>query len=235
MFWVDVSSTENAETGFLRVAELCGITHASSDNVRHWLATVKKPWLLILDNGDDPDVDYRQYMPTSAMGSILLTTRIRDCSTHQTVGSEELKQLDDSTAVRLLLRAANVEESMYDAKEDAAHAVVELLGSHTLAVVHAGAYVRNGLSTLEEYPEIFARRKHQLLKFQPKQAESDYGNIYATFEVSAAKLVASSEPKAKSALDLLGVLAFMHFQGVTESIFERAWNHANGVWRISDQ
>lgn len=40
-----------------------------------WLSNQQKPWLLIIDNADDPDIDATRYFPGGERGTILLTTR----------------------------------------------------------------------------------------------------------------------------------------------------------------
>ena len=104
------------------------------------------------------------------------------------MGSEILDDLEPELAQKLLLRATYLTKSRWIEKEKAAMAVVKILGSYTLAIIQAGAFVRQKLCTLEEYPTLFQQQKGQLLKFQSKQNLSTYGNVYATFEVSAEHL-----------------------------------------------
>ena len=104
--------------------------------------------------------------------------------------------------------------------------VVEILGSHTLAIIQAGAYVRQNFCTLEEYLAIFQQQKQQLLKFHSNQSVSTYRNVYTTFEVSAEYLQNSRLSENLDALDLLHTIAFVHNSEISEKIFQRASEYA---------
>ncbi|TKA72754.1 hypothetical protein B0A49_04593 [Cryomyces minteri] len=235
VFWIDASSTESAKRGFVRVAEMCDVQDKSVDGARDWLANTKHTWLIILGNCDDPDFDYSRYFPPGNRGSILLTTRVPECAIHETVGPKKIEKLDVSDATTLLLKAAGVDKSMWEAKHDDVKRVIEVLSLHALAIVQAGAYIRNRLCTLNEYPDLFRNQRKRLLKYRPKQAASTYGDVYATFEVSAKVLETSSEPEAAYALDLLNILAFMHNEGVPESVFTEAWEYSQYVSNTIDE
>ena len=194
--------------------------------MKSWLACSSQWWLLILDNADNLEIDYFEYMPSTRSGDILLTTRNRECATHNTVGYETLDSLEPELARELLLRASCTTETRWKEKEEAAMAVVEILGSHTLAIIQAGAFIRKKLCTLEQYPIIFQQQKKQLLKFHSKQNLSVYHNVYATFEVSAEYLQNSQSPEGMDALNFLHILAFMHNIGISETMFQKASEYA---------
>lgn len=193
-----------------------------------WLACNSERWLLIFDNADNTDdrnIDYAIYIPHSKKGDILITTRDPECGAFEAGPSHSLECLEPELARELLLRAAHIAEHGWKEREEAALAIVEILGSHTLAILQAGAYIRRKLCTLEEYPAIFQERKQELLRFQTKQGMSAYGNVYSTFEVSAKYLQNSNLPKHLDALDFLHTLAFMHNRGISETIFQRAHDY----------
>ena len=145
------------------------------------------------------------------------------------MGSETLHDLEPELARELLLRATYTTESLWKEKAEAAMAVVETLGLHTLAIIQAGAFIQKDLCTLEQYPTIFQQQKEQLLKFRSDQAMSTYGNVYATFEVSAEYLQNSNSPEHLDALDFLHSLAFMHNSGISEAVFEMASEHVSEI------
>ena len=58
---------------------------------------------------------------------------------------------------------------------------------------------------------------------------STYGNVYATFEVSAEYLQKSTSTECSDALSLLHVLAFFHNNGITEEMFQLAADYASEV------
>ena len=205
----------------------CDVAEPSVANVKSWLARNSQRWLVIIDNADDPERDYSAYIPSGMSGDILFTTRVSECETYNTVGSETLDDLEPELARELLYRAADIAKSRWEEKEKAATAIVTILGSHTLAIIQAGAFIKKGLCSLEQYPTVFKKQQGKLLKFHAQQNLSTYGNVYATFEVSAEYLQKSPLPEASDALDLLHLVAFMHNSGITETIFQRASQYAS--------
>ena len=227
MFWLDATSIDIAKQRYTDIGRQCGIAEPSIDNVKSWLAYNEKRWLLIIDNADNPEIDYSELIPPGRGGDILFTTRNPECTIFETVGSETLGGLESNLAWKLLLRTARTAESQWEEKEEPAMAIVKVLESHTLAIIQAGAFIRKKLCTLEEYPAIFQQQKSQLLKFHSQQNMSTYRNVYTTFEVAAEHLGNSKQPDALDALNLLHTLAFMHNTEISEAIFQRASKYAS--------
>ncbi|TVY51960.1 hypothetical protein LSUE1_G010381, partial [Lachnellula suecica] len=100
---------------------------------------------------------------------------------------------------------------------------VRLLGSHTLALIQAGAYIARGHCHLHEYPEVYQQQRKRLLKFQPRQAKSRYCDVYATFEASAEVLQQSGSEATKDALYLLTILSMLDSAVLPLQIFPGAW------------
>ena len=123
------------------IGHQCGLTESSSEEVAQWLANKSQRWLLIIDNADNLEVDYSQYMPSNKTGDIMLTTRNPEYLVYQTEENEILCSLDPELARELLFKASFVSESQRKDKEEAATSVVETLGSHTLALISAGAFM----------------------------------------------------------------------------------------------
>ncbi|TKA44525.1 hypothetical protein B0A49_13267, partial [Cryomyces minteri] len=221
VFWVDASSHQSAEASFVNIAETLNLSGRDLRTVLQWLANTNRRWLLILDNCDDSQIDYSAYFPPTQRGSVLMTTRVLDCAVrHKSVGYDVLESMPSDTAVELLLKACEIPQLGWKSKENDAKQVTDRLGQHALTIVQAGAYINHGLCKLEEYPATLEARRQELLTYKPTQAQSDYGDVYATFEVSVKALESSPE-----ALMLLKVLAFMHREDVQEDIFTRAWEH----------
>lgn len=229
VFWVDVSSTSTVQTDFIAVTKAIGSSAESIDEARQILANRSERWLLILDNADDAGVDYQIYFPSGTRGSIILTSRIPECSQYNTVGSKALTGLSDQDSIELLLKATQIHPPSWPTHEPAAKQVIEILGSHTLALIQAGAYVAMGYCQLEQYPGEYDRRRARLLKFAPKQAQSRYSDEYATFEVSAHILGSSKGTVASDALDLLGILSMLHHRDVPIQLFEDAWERSQHI------
>jgi tetratricopeptide (TPR) repeat protein len=234
VFWVDVSTTGTAERSFLDVAQKLSIPAQTWDDARLCIANLKRPWLLILDNADDPGVDYQDYFPDGALGVVMLTSRNHECQQYATVKSVALKGLSNEEAQELLLKAACVPQDRYSIHEEDAVKVASLLQSHPLALIQAGAYVSRGHCSLAEYPQVFAQQRQRLLGFRPAQGQSRYRDVYATFEASANILRSSRTESAADALQLLPVLATCGPSRLPLALFEAGWKGARSISSSDD-
>ncbi len=185
MFWVDVSQATTAESDFITIAKLLGQPVESLCDALRVLASAKQSWLLILDNADDPNFDYQAYFPSGTHGAVLITSRVSQCRRYSPEQFEELEGLEDKDSKALLLKAADIPEEVWPSYNDHAQQVVQLLGSHTLALIQAGAYIAEGHCQLHQYLNVYQRQRKRLSEFRPEQAKSRYCDVYATFEASA--------------------------------------------------
>ena len=80
VFWIDVSTTDRAERSFLEVAQKISTPAQTWEDARFGIANLKHPWLLVLDNADNPHVDYQHYLPGGTLGVVMLTSRNDECS-----------------------------------------------------------------------------------------------------------------------------------------------------------
>jgi hypothetical protein len=207
VFWVDVSTTHLAESAFLDIAGRLQIPAQTWEDGRQGLATTQHPWLLVLDNADNPSVDYQRYFPTGSSGMVMLTSRNERCKRYATQRHILLDGLPDAEACELLLSAADVPGRQRQTFQDDAQAITALLQSHPLALILAGSYVSRGHCTLARYPDVYEKQRRRLLTFELTQAQSRYRDVYATFEASADILQSSATESAGDALQLLPVLA----------------------------
>jgi len=210
---------------------LLGSPAESINEALDLLSNSKKRWLLILDNADDPDFDYQTYLSSGVYGSVIITSRIRGCSQYSTVGCEELGGLELEDSTKLLLTAAKISPEFWPDYNHRANSIVELLGSHTLALIQAGSYVAEGFCDLNQYPEVYRLHRRRLHNEFPNQARSRYGGVYATFEASAEVLQNSMHQKEADALSLLGILSVLHSGILPLSVFEQAWKGSRTVLR----
>ena len=229
VFWLDVSTTALAESSFLDIANSLSITSQNWENARLGIANLKHPWLLVLDNADDLEVDYQHYFPDSAYGVVLLTSRNYECQQYATTQPISLEGLCEKEARELLLRATVLPQDQHKLQEHDANNVAALLQYHPLALIQAGAYISHGHCTLADYPRIFARQRQRLLAYRPNQARSRYGDSYATFEASACSLEASETEAAPDALQFLSLLAMCSTRRLHLSLFEATWEGARSV------
>ncbi|KAI4256990.1 MAG: hypothetical protein L6R42_005913, partial [Xanthoria sp. 1 TBL-2021] len=239
IFWMDASSAESLERGYLQVAEVCGL-EARVSVVQRWLSNTSEPWALILDNADDPRLDISPYFPVGNRGVVLITTRNPECEFHSTVGSFELGAMATGEAVTLLLRTVGADNMSDRSIRGAAESVVQTLGCLALAITQAGAVIRQGYCKMEEYRTLYSRRRKELLSQKAIQGGEDYRyTVYTTWEVSRQMIEDMSTEAGQDALALLRMFSFLHYEGISEEIFNRVWRglHKNRQydWMISHQ
>jgi tetratricopeptide (TPR) repeat protein len=188
-----------------------------------WLSG-KDHWLLIIDNADDPRLDISRFFPSGTKGSILITTRNPDFRKHATAGSSfKVDEMYPEDAVALLLKTAAVEMVRDQEERDAAAAVVKILGYLALAIIQAGAVIRQGLCSLRGFCALYTKQKKELLESGRAESSVDYQySVYTAWEISIRKIETIPDTHAKLALELLRLFAFMHFDAIKEEIFINA-------------
>ncbi len=225
IFWIDATSNNTVEQGYEEIAQNLKLD-PDFKIINGWLSRSEDPWLLIFDNADDPSLDLSQYFPIGNRGAILITTRNPDCVVHATVGSMEFDRLPVEDAVELLIKTAAIEHMSSEDPRILANFIVETLGCLALAIVQAGAAIRQKLCTMEDYCDIYSRQRKRLLSHQPVQASSDYRfTVYTTWEVSINMIENMSNETAENALELLRFFSILHFDGISEEILRRAWEN----------
>ena len=222
IFWIDGSSRHTVERAYEDVSATCGLNQNMQQTMR-WLSNKEDPWLLIIDNADDPSLDISSYFPAGNRGTILLTTRNPDCEIHATVGSFRSEKLLVNDAVELLLKVAAIKD-LSETSRHSALRVAETLGFLALALVQAGAFIRQKSCSLEEYCDEYSRQRQELLDYRPVQGRSDYPyTVHTTLEVSITKIKSMPSPVADIALCLLHCFSFWHFEGIPGEYFKKAW------------
>jgi hypothetical protein len=229
IFWVDVGTPATAERDFIAMAKLVGRTVETVSEALQVLANSQQSWLLILDNADNPDYDYQNYLPSGNYGSILITSRVAECKRYSPEAFEALEGLKDRDSEELLLKAAEISQESWPLHKVEAKRVVQLLASHTLALIQAGAYIAQRHCELNEYPQVFQRQRERLMKYHSKQARSRYHDVYTTFEASAEILEQSQSEAATDALCLLEILSMLDSGFLPLQIFQDAWNGCKEV------
>lgn len=151
VFWIDASSDGNAESGFAYLGEQAGKGAAFAAGI-HWLSNCSRPWLLVLDNADDPDLDVSKYIPAGWRGHILITSRYPENVNYATIGNFYFRGLDPEEGIALLLKSAHVPTTPEDPNTQSrklAQGIASELGYLALALTHAGTAIRRNIYTLE--------------------------------------------------------------------------------------
>lgn len=209
------------------MAQVCKVGE-KAENFTRYLTNSLEPWLLILDNADDPLLDISKFFPVGNRGTIIVTSRNPDCRCHATAGSKELREMERDEAITLLLRSGDLSSKDEDLRR-LARPIVENLGYLALAVNHAGAFIRQRKCSLGDYLGIYTRHRKELLGSRPVQAGSDYEHtVYTTWGISVDSikdLASETGSAAAKALDLLTFFGFCHFDDITERMFKSAWDN----------
>ncbi|KKZ64978.1 hypothetical protein EMCG_09123 [[Emmonsia] crescens] len=223
VFWVDASSSETAKQAFSELARL-GRMEEKFESGMYWLSAQAMPWLLVIDNADDAEFDYARYFPPGGKGHILVTSRNPDCKVHATIGFEEFKSLEEEDAITLLLRTSFIQNIHDRSARDSARPIVKALGCLPLALIQAGASIRQNICSLEDYLSLFDSYKDRIFINEFHQGRGSYEHtIFTTFELSFNKIKSLKTDEAIDAIEILHVMAFLHFDQVPQTIFEKVW------------
>lgn len=128
------------------------------DSIKRTLANRLQAWLLIFDNADDPDLSLAPYFPAGDRGDILITSRNPQCQAYNTVGYQEVGRLSPNDSVSLLNKIIYGATSRSQEASEEGQKIVETVGHLALAIVQAGAYIRETSCSLHDYLELYKRR-----------------------------------------------------------------------------
>ena len=211
-------------------AEAAGVNKSANAALR-WLSGIRQNWLLIFDNADgDPD-DVERYIPTSTGGNILFTSRNPNLSRfipHE-VANIEVVDMNETEATSLLLKWVAPEATSADVQASA-ESIVKELGCLPLAVDQAGAAIKSGLCTIDNYLKLYKFRRKDLMMHPSFRGASDYGRVsYTTWELSYRLIQEGAlggcsfitSDAADSALLIIDTFAFFH-NHISEEIIKRA-------------
>ena len=181
---------------------------------KSWLSSRQQPWLLIIDNADDPDLDVTRYFPGGERGTILLTTRNPSNKRHGTVGTRfyHFEKLEVNEASDLLLRAAEVPSPWELSARSLASDIAETLGFLPLALIHAGKAIMDGLCQLGNFLD------YHLRFWERVRSNRETGDInlhvYSTWEIIYLGLENKRGTKARDGVQLLNMFSFFYWENI---------------------
>jgi hypothetical protein len=101
--------------------------------------------------------------------------------------------------------------------------VVETLGCLALAIVQAGAYIRETSCSFDDYLELYRRPQEEVLTYFPKYLDTDYRHtVYTTWQVSLDKIESMQDAVSSHALTLQYLLCFYHHDQIPMQMFYNA-------------
>lgn len=223
VFWIDATSIETAKQSLAKIGRLGGL-EATQSAGKHWLSNAEEPWLLIINNADDPSIDLPSLFPEGERGHILVTTTNPHFRIHRTVGSTEFNGLKHTDALLLLLKAADSPRPWTPADESIGTKIVDALGYLALPVIQAGALILQRICEMQDYLDFYNKFRSNVGARQslgdPKMP--DQLTVYATYEHSLASLETRRTESCLDAAQLLSTVAFFHFEHIRVDIFTRA-------------
>ncbi|MDG6106740.1 ATP-binding protein [Dactylosporangium aurantiacum] len=186
-----------------------------------WLRTAERPWLVVLDDVDDPAA-LDGLWPIGPAGRALVTTRRRDAAlTGPAVEVVEVGMFTPQESTGYL-RAR-----LGDAADGHVAALAGALGHYPLALSQAAAFVIDSGIGVEAYLGLLADRRETVGELFPPTSPADGhdGTVAETWQLALDRAAALVPPgHARAMLDLLSLLAADDIPDVVpRSAAARAW------------
>jgi len=188
IFWVSASSMEEFERGYLRIGLHLRLPDLMSAAeyvdvklvVKEYLSQESAgQWMLIVDGADDMDIVFggssgggpapfrrmADYLPNSANGLVLVTTRDRRVGTR--LGQQNVESLgndiDEESALSLLTNSL-IHPKFVTAQPDVASNLLKELAHLPLAIVQAARYINENGLYLSEYLALLQSSSSNMVK-----------------------------------------------------------------------
>ncbi|KAL8913270.1 MAG: hypothetical protein Q9171_001917 [Xanthocarpia ochracea] len=225
IFWLDASSEDTLSKGFVTLSELIkrheDPLFDTSDGriqfVRQRIEEWNRPWLLIMDNYDDPGrlPNISNYIPNSRHGSVLVTTRQANLERLGTVIAVPPMSKEESL---LLLYDRCGGADKYAGQHELAARIVGMLGCLPLAIEQAAAYIQNRVDLpLAKFIEQYKDRRNTIWSKAPMPW--DYkATVYTTWEMSF-ELIDEEKSRRDEKGKVLTMLSFLDSRGISQEIF----------------
>ncbi|CAE6541378.1 unnamed protein product [Rhizoctonia solani] len=224
IIYIDASSTEAIEKALDEFGKAKSVGQDYKD-VIVWLESCEDRWLMVFDNADALTTSVKKYIPTrGSQGSIIITTRLADLANlADSPGSVcHLSSMTQTDANALLIKVTSSgNQRLSDGDVNAAEELVKDFGYLALAIVHAGAYIAHSRGmTVTEYRSLLSTQRRRMLEEYnklPDIAKLDRrgDTVYTTWKMCYDQL----QPESR---ELLSVIAFLHYDGISIDIFKRA-------------
>src|SRR5450755_79546 len=226
VLWTQADTRENLTSSYLTIAALLNLPEKNEQEsarviaaVKHWLQR-NTSWLLILDNADDLALA-RDFLPPSAGGHVLLTTRAQAMG--RFAHRLEVDILSTELGALFLLRRTGrlapdaTLELAETAEQVCAKEMCEELGGLPLALDQAGAYIEETGCSLSDYQQRYQSRRAQLLQRRGGLVPDHPDAVTTTWSLAFEK-VQQTNP---AAADLLRLCAFLAPDAIPEEIITK--------------
>ncbi|CCA76296.1 hypothetical protein PIIN_10291 [Serendipita indica DSM 11827] len=167
-------------------------------------------WLLFLDGADSPNLDLHPYLPTSTSGTILITTRNSECTRYAPGSAIYVGGLEENKAVGLLHTTAGISPATSANSLE----IMRELGALALAIIQAGAYIRE-TGHLDTYLDTFQKHRDYLLRNRPNMSTECTSSTYIAFDLSFHQLPVRAQRFMK-------LCAFLHPSPIPITLFKQS-------------
>lgn len=205
-----------------------GGAEPNENAAKNWLSSLQHPWLLLIDNADNPEIDVERYFPGGERGVILMTTRNPSNKIHGTVGTRfyHFEKLETDEASDILLKAAAHPIPWELPTRSSAARIAEALGFLPLALVHAGKAILDGLCSLGNYLEFYGRSWNRIRRSRSisgyRGDEMANMNVYSTWEIVYLGLEAKRTQTSEDGVQLLKTFSFFYWENIGVEILVAA-------------
>jgi tetratricopeptide (TPR) repeat protein len=217
LVWVGARTRQSVLTGYARAWRALSNTAGSDDEaqadlVLAWLRSTTTPWLVVLDDVDDP-TELAGLWPAGD-GRSLVTTQRRDASLLRPdarVISVGMFSPDEATAY-LSSRLA------VDPRHDREHlaALADALGCFPLALSQAAAFLIDSGTDVPGYLDLLADRRQRVADLFPPTSPAD--EHHDTVAGTVRPAIERAGSLAANAIDVLGLVSVLAPDGIPESV-----------------
>nr|WP_223187443.1 tetratricopeptide repeat protein [Streptomyces sp. CBMA29] len=198
-----VAADRGAAPGEVAAAQLG--QRAAADLAWHYLDRSSRPWLLVIDNADEPGLlEEGGWLRASAAGTVLVTSRRSTAALWRDARLHRLDVLPLDDAAQVLCDLAPDAGSLQDAKS-----VARRLGCLPLALSLAGSYLAHQLLeswTMSDYHDRLQDDAAGLID-QGAQTRDSRHLVSRTWQLTLDNLTAQGVPEATTLLRLLSCFA----------------------------
>jgi hypothetical protein len=264
VFWIYASNIARFEQSFREIADRLKISGRKNPKanifklVYDWFHDERKGrWVLILDNIDDDHFLYEilsisrtrsvrddnhmfvqplfKYLPLSAHGSIIITTRSRSVAAKIVEERDiiTIKPMDQIHALTLFEKKLRKQENEEDIIE-----LITALEFMPLVIVQAATYIkqRASRSSVKQYLQEFQkndRRKISLLNYEGGQLHQDQeakNSIILTWQISFDHM----RQERPTAAELLSLMSFFDQQGIAGFLLQNLSESGNHLENMEE-
>ncbi|KAH8660954.1 hypothetical protein BGZ60DRAFT_530945 [Tricladium varicosporioides] len=204
IFWLNIKDEDSLKQSFARIARQILREHPSApwlskvdmknldeviDAVKAWQGLpYNTRWLMIYDNYDNPRlasntdptaVDITKFLPEIYQGSVLVTTRSSEVEIGHLIQVTKLVDIRD--CLRILLNTSRREGLMDNVD---ATKLAKKLDGLPLALVTAGAYLKQAAISFADYLRLYEKSWAKLQKTSPVLSSYEDRTLYSTWNIS---------------------------------------------------